>query len=287
MEVSHRASYAEMRTIEVAQEIPATEMEAFLAGVIGTTADETLQNIGVEFLLRRNHLEESLAAEAPLSAFIPMSIIDGDRVVAEVGSIDDDPMGRLVHHARQHIAFTIPWLARALQRARDRHNLTGRQVAGWANRAGLFGDGRLVTDGVDAWLAGDHRKAAHILIPQIEAGVRTFIGRCGRPTTKPHPQMRRARMVFTMGELLFHPETTTALGPIGPHLILHLRTLYTDPRGLNWRNDLAHGLINADSMDGEMSLWLIHTLLLLGGVMRFGQPASEPADESGTEAAPA
>lgn len=107
-------------------------------------------------------------------------------------------------------------------------------------------------------------KAAHILIPQIEAAFRNMLSRLGQTTTKPHKQMRQARMVMTLGDLLFHTDTATNLGTNGPALILYLRCLYADPRGHNWRNDLAHGLLGPDRIDRAMMLWVFHTLLLLG-----------------------
>jgi lysyl-tRNA synthetase class 1 len=211
---------------------------------------------------------EEVTREAPLAAFIPSTIVDGSRVVAEIGSVDDDPIGRLIQHTKQHLAFSTSWLSSALDRAKERHTLVAADFTAWVNRCGLFGDARLLSDGIAAWIAEDHVKAAHLLIPQIEAAFRTLVGRCGRPTTKPHPRMRRARMVITMGDILFDEETVFALGQLGSDLVLHFRALYADPRGYNWRNDLAHGLIPTEQIGHGMLLWVIHTLLLLGVWMK-------------------
>ena len=121
-----------------------------------------------------------------------------------------------------------------------------------------------MSEGVEAWFANDQVKAVHILVPQIEAAFRKMAGVLGRPTTKPHNQMTRARMVIPLGELLWAPETAEALGDLGGDLVLHMRTLYTDPRGHNLRNDLAHGLIASTSINTTTALLVIHSLLLLG-----------------------
>ena len=39
---------------------------------------------------------------------------------------------------------------------------------------------------------------------------------------------------------------------------------YADPRGLNLRNDMAHGLLNAGQMRATLASRLIHTLLVFG-----------------------
>lgn len=87
-------------------------------------------------------------------------------------------------------------------------------------------------------------------------------------------------MVITLGELLFQDETTEALGTHGVDLVLHLRTLYVDPRGHNLRNDLAHGILQAASLNLTTCLWVIHTLLLLGLWVERAQPKPSQTDTS-------
>jgi lysyl-tRNA synthetase class 1 len=83
-------------------------------------------------------------------------------------------------------------------------------------------------------------------------------------------------MVITMGEILFHKEIAPALGSLGPDLVLHLRALYADPRGYNWRNDLAHGLVAAEQFSPGMLLWVVHSILLLGAWLKPASEASTP-----------
>jgi hypothetical protein len=124
--------------------------------------------------------------------------------------------------------------------------------------------GILLREGVPAWLTEDHCKAVHILVPHVEAGLRALLSRLGRPTTKAHRDMSQARVVITMGELLHNEENAAALGPNGTDFVLHFRCLYTDPRGEKWRNGIAHGLLPPNRIHPGMTLWVIHSLLLLG-----------------------
>ena len=117
---------------------------------------------------------------------------------------------------------------------------------------------------MDAWFEGDHVKAVHVLVPQIERGFRSLMGLIGRPTSKPHPKFKGAQVAVTMGDGLYSKETVAALGQHGPDLAVHLATLYADPRGPNLRNEVAHGLLARDQMEQQTVLWLVQTVVLLG-----------------------
>lgn len=279
IEKSNVESADQMIRHEITQEIPIEDIEEFLSQVIGDTKDKTFSWISAEFLVIRTKMEESLrnsAETSPLTSMIPAVMLKGDRVVAHIGSLDEDPLGRLIHQTNTHLSLVTPWLGWAIERAKERHSLSAEDITLWANRTGLFGDGQLLREGLMAWMNCDHVKAAHILVPQVEVGFRSLVGLYGRPTTKAHPQMRQARMVVTMGEILFSDETLQALGRHGSNIVLHFRTLYADPRGQNLRNDLAHGLISTESLNAGIMLWVIHSLLLLGAwLLPEGIPESE------------
>ncbi len=275
IEESNVKSVAQMTRHEVKQEIPAGVVEEFLNHIVGATKEDTLIRIAGYFLTSRSKMEEELkglAKSSPLAAIIPHTKLNGDRVVAHIGSLDEDPMGRLIDHTNLHLRLSTPWLGLAMDHAKERHKLGADDIAAWANRTGLFGSGALLREGLAAWLLEDFAKAAHILVPQVESGFRKLIGHCGRPTTKAHPQMRQARMVITLGEILFQEETAPALGEHGPDIVLHFRALYADPRGYNLRNDLAHGLIAIENLNADVLLWVIHSLLLLGGWLKPAMP---------------
>jgi hypothetical protein len=271
IEQSNVASIAQMTRHEHVQEIPREVVEEFLAQIVVGTKEATFYRLAGEFLTKRVEIEKALqesAKSSPLATIFPRSKLQGDRIVAHIGSLDDDPIGHLIEQTNMHLAFNAAWLRWAFDRARERHAISADDITAWANRTGLFGDGRLLHEGVAAWIADDNIKAAHILVPQVEAGFRALIGRCGRPTTEAHQQMKQARVVVTMGKILFHEETAPALGLHGPDIVLHFRTLYADPRGRNLRNDIAHGLLGIESIDAGTMLWVIHSLLLLGAWLK-------------------
>ncbi len=254
---------------EVSQEVRISfdEVEAFQARIVEGSVVDAFARIGAEFMLRRAQLEEQLATigdAAPLMAMIPQQIIGEDHVVATVGSIEDDPYGRVLRHAHFSLSMNTPWLGWALEAAIEHYQLHAGHFVAWSNRAGLFGDGALLSDGLEAWFEGDHVKVVHVLVPQIERGFRNLMGLVGRPTSKPHPKFKGAQVAVTMGDGLYSKETVAALGKHGPDLAVHLATLYADPRGPNLRNEVAHGLLARDQMEQQTVLWLVQTVVLLG-----------------------
>ncbi|HOY78374.1 MAG TPA: DUF4209 domain-containing protein [Hyphomonadaceae bacterium] len=267
MEQANLDSVAHMQKFEREVEIPKEEVEKFIASIVVHSKEETFMRIAAEFLGSQNEAEESLretAKSSPLIAMIGKSKLSGNRVVAQIGSIEDDPTGNLIERMNQHLGMSTNWLGWTMREAREKHSWTADDLTAFINRTGLFGDAKLLREGIAAWLDKDHVKAIHVLIPQVETGLRTLVRRCGRPTTKPDRNMKQARMVITMGDIVTSDETAAALGKRGNDFMLHFRALFADPRGHNLRNDVAHGLMPADAADAGNMLWVVHALLLLG-----------------------
>lgn len=153
-----------------------------------------------------------------------------------------------------------------MRHAIEVHKLTAAHFVAWANRGTLFGDGYLLSQGVEAWLAGDHTKAVHVLLPQVEAALRELIGRKGHATTKPHPVFKTAQVAIGMGDIIYNKGAMASLGALGDDVALHFAAIYADPRGMNLRNEFAHGLMPAEAMNEGTTLWIVHSLLLLGAL---------------------
>ncbi|WP_426442523.1 DUF4209 domain-containing protein [Bradyrhizobium genosp. P] len=109
-----------------------------------------------------------------------------------------------------------------------------------------------------------------ILIPQIEVALRSIAHEAGLPVTKAHPKVPETSVAIGMGDILYQDRVTAVLGP---NMTLHLQALFADPRGLNLRNEMAHGLLGATAFDGHTVRLLIHCLLVLGLWKEFaGKP---------------
>lgn len=258
-----RKSAEEMVSFEHTFTITREQMDGFLASVISENPFSTLVRIASEFVHALPALETSLrkVSEGSISGFIPIAVMADDHQAATIGGIDDDLDGRLVQHASHDIQWTSPFLDRALRAAIEKHDLGPHAFAGFADRSGLFDDLSFVIEGVGAWFGNDHMKAIHVLVPQIEQALRAITGKLGQPVTRRHPTMDDREIALGMSEILGNP---IIKGALSADLTFFFRTIYTDPRGLNLRNQVAHGLLGRGMINSVISDRLIHTLLVLG-----------------------
>jgi lysyl-tRNA synthetase class 1 len=268
------AAGANLHTFEHKIEISTDDMQKFLDLVVVDDLATSFVHITREFLLMRAELENQVQKtlkEAPLMAHITQIVMAEDHVAAKIGSVAEDPFGRLFHQAKLAFQFVTPWLAQAFRRLFEKHTVVPEHFAGWANRHGLFDDMSLLVEGLRAWERNDQVKAAHVLIPQIERALRNIGDDLGVPTTKAHPKVSGTSVAIGMGEILYNAKVAEALGP---DATLHFQALYADPRGLNLRNELAHGLIGADRFYWHLGNLIVHSLLILGLWKEFGKIAS-------------
>lgn len=269
-----------LQSFEHKIEISRDDMEKFLDMVVVDDLATTFVRMAWEFLLKRAKLEERVQKtlkEAPLMAHIPQEIMASNRVAARIGSVEDDLLGRLFHQSQFEFQFATPWLAQAFRRLYEKHDVVPEAFAGWANRLALFEDMSLLVEGVRAWEREDHVKAAHVLVPQIERALRKIADDLEVPVTKAHPTVPGTSVVIGIGEILNNAKVAEALGT---DLTFHLQALYSDPRGSNLRNEIAHGLMHTDAFHWHLGNLIIHTLLMLGVWKEFGarsQGATRPS----------
>lgn len=259
------ASVDSMGVHEHRVEITRDQVDEFLARVV--VADDvplSLARIAARFVDRVSAIEASVregAIAAPMQAMIAMQIMEDDHVAAVIGSVDDDLEGRVIHDAAQRLTFDQFWLDRAFERLEDVHHLDPNDLVGWGNRLGAFPEGGLLRAGIVAWQQGDWVKALHVLIPQIEVGLRNILRGVGGAIVKPHPQGGGREVLLNFGELLNAERLKDSLGP---DLVLYFRAVYSDPRGWNLRNAVAHGLAGLERANYATCNMLMHSVLVLG-----------------------
>ena len=250
--------------IEAEITIPKEDMDAFLEKVVVHDVNSTFARLATEFLPRRSVIEEQVQKtleETPLLARIPQMIMSDNHMAAKIGSVEDDLSGRVIHYTKMSFGFSTIWLQRAIEHTIETLDIVPGHFVWWANRLNLFNDLTFLIEGVEAWYQGDFVKAVHVLIPQVEHGLRSIANKLGQPVTKPHSTVADVSVAIGMGDILYKQELSEALGA---NLSLYLLALYADPRGMNLRNSFAHGLLRPPEINGDLTIWLIHTLIVFG-----------------------
>jgi len=105
--------------------------------------------------------------------------------------------------------------------------------------------------GLKAGLRGDQLVCAHLLIPQIENSVRVNMERNGLLVTRlTNEQLQKEHDLNT---LLYKRETERVFGE---DLVFTMRVLLVEEVGANFRNKLAHGLLDSEQFQGGIVNYL-------------------------------
>ncbi len=138
-------------------------------------------------------------------------------------------------------------------------------------------DKGLLREGLEAYEKEDFVKAIHILVPQIEHILRTFLGVLGVPTLKTvrnHPGIMDAK---SMNDILSDERMREVLKE---SLWRYLTVLFIEKKGgFNLRNDLAHGLLPPTAFNRQIADRVFHSLLTLS-LIRERQPKTFRHDPS-------
>jgi Domain of unknown function (DUF4209) len=202
-------------------------------------------------------LQELLTA-APLMARIGVTRIVGDLFAAQIGSIEKDPEGRLIMQLAQHIEIYNLFLNRALDHLRAATEITADTILAVLYECPVFTAERksLLREGIQACLNGDHAKAIHLIIPQIEQALRQLLILM---SVSPLKSGRNGTMqVKNLNDILREPAINNALGE---DVRLYLLTLLADERGQNIRNIVCHGLAAPAQFNQGFANQTLHALL--------------------------
>jgi hypothetical protein len=220
---------------------------------------------GIKKLLQRQ------LNEFPFLATITIGKMGDDGLTtARVGGIEEDPDGRLIHELGQQINFYNSFLGEALKRLRD-SGLTAETIVDLLEESPVFSGERrpLLLEGIEAYLAGDATKAIHVLIPQIEYGLRRLL------QLKRVPFLRQGRNGTLQRKTLNEVLRETAIKEVlGEDRRLYLLTLLADERGYNIRNKVCHGLAAPEYFGQPLADQIIHGLLVVS-LVRAQEQAAE------------
>ena len=217
-----------------------------------------------------------MAEKAPLVSMLTATVMGIDGFTeAKINSVQEDLDGRAIQHAADRFNWEAPFLYFVLNRAKEKHGFDLDKLVAFVNEAPFFAPAReaLIREGLAAWLAEDPVKAIHVLVPQVEAACRDLLAALGAPVMRQDPNTGGFE-VIGMGAALSHPGFRAG---VHKDIRFHLRALYTDPRGINLRNHLAHGLTHVGLLGMGVANWVVHSILLLA-ILRIKQRPASTSD---------
>ena len=206
-------------------------------------------------------------------ARIGVTRIVGDHFAAQAGSIEEDPGGRLIMQLAQNIQIENGFLHEILAHLRTKTTLTADMILAVLDESPIFTPERrpLLREAIQAYLDGDHTKAIHVIIPQVEQALRQLLSLTGAATLRTG---RNGMMQLkNLNDILREP---TIKASLGEDLRLYLLTFLADERGQNVRNNISHGLVPPAQLNQGLSDRTLHALLAVSLVR---QKSEQPCDD--------
>lgn len=268
----------EMHRVVVGADLPLDGLEEFLRDITEGGLDRALTAITGYFVPDPDQLRadsEKMRKQFPLASMATIAKVSEGQVVGNIGTGDSDPQGALLHDISKEIGYSMPFLEKALDRTWERYSVSPEQVVEFLFRSPAFTirfEG-IIRLGVQAYFAGDHPKAIHLLVPQIENALRFLLTLLGRPANKPRRGDPSSMTEKSLTDILEHEPVIQDLWGNAVHA--YLLSFLADPRGRNLRNRMSHGLMAAEEFNRGVSDRVLHVLLMLGTVRRKAADEAE------------
>ncbi len=256
----------ELKPHSVEVQIPKEEIEKFVAAFTNADIERALARLAIHFIPDKKETLEmvhKLAKENPFSYLVTRQIMDSDgRVVAIVNSPDVDPEGHIIQQITMEMGLRSVFFDDVAAGIDKKFGWNKENLLNFIYKSPCFQDERkgIIEKGISAYIEGDYLVSAHLLIPQIEEAVRTILEMFGGAVLEKNRQSEGFKYK-TLDKLLREEAIQHVLGD---NLSFYLRVILTDPRGLNLRNDVCHGLIKDNGIHRIHINRIIHVLLCLG-----------------------
>lgn len=234
------------------------EIEEYVRPLLADTLEDCLARLAAapQFIPNVERTKRSLEKrhrKFPLQFLIPKIRLKEGHIAAlytDTDEVYDQALAReLIMEIQVASIFRSYLFDRLRERGLDTNSLIEHfQRWGYCQPRNL----EMLRRGFDHYFAGDYPASLHILIPQFEDILRALLQAAGRPVSRP------PRGVATLGALL---SDSGFISAAGADLKRYYELVLTD--GLNLRNDIAHGLLNPESMTKSTVELIIHLLLTL------------------------
>ena len=254
-----------LKRITVSTSIDVETIRTAVASIVDHEPFEALDRLAVSFVPQRKRVERQVREYADkfvLGNLFMTSIKDyTGRTVSEVGSIDVDLEGRILHQMSQNLEYQGFLLREVLSEAARRNIISTENVIAFLYGSPVFRPEfrDIIAHGVAMFLDGDMLSSVHLLAPQIEGAVRSLLEKVGVRTIKPlrHGGGFSLRL---LDDMLRDSATRTILGE---DIAFYLRVLLTDPRGWNIRNRLCHASLPSTEIGPAIADRVLHALLCM------------------------
>ncbi len=254
---------SEMKEISVEVKIPQKDISQMVNEVCKGSAKEALTKLITEFMPNTENAKRNcdyIKKDCVLLSLLDTTLIRNGNVEARIGSIEKDETGHIIQHLARDLSTYSGFIALVLDEIKKRAVVSEDDILEFIGNSPFIKETEIdiLRQGILAHYNGDYIASVHILTLQCERIIRNIAIAVKVVSTK-YKRHDRTTQVRTLYELLAD-EIFVATVP--NDLRLYLQCLLVDKRGLNIRNNVAHGLLTSDCFNEQLSAQIIYCVLL-------------------------
>jgi hypothetical protein len=258
---------SEMKKVGSEQTFDKDSVDHFVEGVFALPLQRIFFVLPASFILDSEKvMNEKKQNGIHISDIVSTSTYTGDgRKLATIGSIDDDVKGRMIREMQTQITLSTIFLHFVFTVGRERNILTADAFMDFVKKSTVISADRysILHRAFDAWINKDYLVFLHLTIPQIEAACLQIVKNADSPIQKEN--RNGGYNVLVLGDLL---RESSLLNALGQHGVDYYTAVFSDPRGFNLRNEVAHGLRDSEGFDeGAANVTLIALLHLVASTV--------------------
>lgn len=224
--------------------------------------------IVLTFIPKRNvalqELQESVSKNH-LRYLIGQTLIgDKGRILANIAPFHKDVESHLALRITESINLNNLFMHFVFEEAFKRELFTKENIFEFVKKSILIEQSKyfILSKALDYFLNKEYMSFMYLIIPQIEEAVRNLQELNGGNV-----------LIFKNGGYLVKTFDTllreaVVVETLGEDLALYYRMVFTDQKGLNLRNDLAHGIINEEKFRKQNADLVLHCLLALAMIRK-------------------
>lgn len=260
-----------LHTFSQTYKIPREKLDAFMASVHNQTLYGTpLENLIMFMVPSEKQAVDSvkeLAKKSPLLFMMTTQLLDEKgRPLSNVGPINEfngegDLSGQVVLQISKDLKFSAFFLRYGFNELKKENVFNSLIVKNLYKESPIFERERfsLIDFAIIQYFIGNHITFAHLMIPQIENGLRNVLEIVDVSTLKPQ-KGGKGNTYKTLDAVLREPILEKIMNY---DIVNYLRILLTDQRGWNLRNRVCHGMIPPTGFYYAISDRIMHAFLLL------------------------
>ncbi|WP_336040714.1 DUF4209 domain-containing protein, partial [Acinetobacter calcoaceticus] len=252
--------------IEQTKEISHEDMDVLLKRNTEGPFDEVLERLILKNVISKENVLKEIEIKReqnPLLYSLNQTIVDDEGRITQKIDSNEDSESVLLREMSNSIMINSSLFDLHIRKIIKKNKKTCQDLVDLIYKSPVFKveNRQIIYKGIEAFLNEDHIVCVHLLIPQIEAAFKQCID---LQTESIFQKNKFKGMNFLTLDSLINKDSLKKI--FDDETIFYFRCVLSDPRGINIRNDVCHGIINADKFNFSYSLLVMHIILLLATV---------------------